>query len=157
MTMTEKGLPIRNVTADPLGGEMRKRAEEWLYNVAPDARFIGDDALMSLKYVEWPDGTEVVAYCHRQDREAVSRDIEKKGYKIAAFVDIDNVWFGGCMVKPGQYMMAKRMEQQWDNRKPYHPYNGYATAHDMMLRGMMLADEAIWNGANKRLKERNEL
>lgn len=150
--MTEKGLPIRNITADPLGGEMRQRAEEWLKDINPDARFIGDDALMKLKDTKWPKGTEVIAYCHQQDREAVSRDIEVKGYKITSFVDIDSVWFGGYVVKPGQYMMAKVIKPQWRRGlDPYRPFSIYDSAHDVMLRGMSLVDRTMWDRVNKNL------
>ncbi|MBQ9646147.1 MAG: hypothetical protein IJV24_07310 [Prevotella sp.] len=42
----EKGLPIRNITIDPVGGELRERARNFLKSIGFEARFFIDDAVI---------------------------------------------------------------------------------------------------------------
>lgn len=146
--MEEKGLPIRNITTDPMGGELRHRAIEYMKSIGHDARFIGDDALIKAVNVKWPDGTEVIVYCHKEDREIVGREVESKGCKIATFVDVDDYWLGGLVVKRGQYIMAKKESIHWNHVNDYRPFSIYDTAHEVMQRGMSMADAMIWNKVN---------
>ena len=143
--MEEKGLPIRNITIDPMGGELRHRAIEYMKSIGHDARFIGDDALIKAVTVKWPDGTEVIVYCHKEDREIVGREVESKGCKIATFVDVDDYWLGGLVVKRGQYIMTKKVEQQWDNahRRRSYIYDPHET--------MLLTSSWIWDRLFKEL------
>ena len=141
----KKGLPIRNITTDPMGGELRHRAVEYMKSIGYDARLIGDDALIKAVNVTWPDGTEVVVYCHKEDREIVGREVESKGCKIATFVDVDDYWLGGLVVKRGQYIMAKKVEHQWDNahRRRSYIYDPHET--------MLLTNSWIWDRLFKEL------
>ena len=145
----KKGLPIRNVTIDPMGGEMRHRTAEYMKSINCGARFFGDDALIKVTNETWPDGTEVVVCCHKEDREAVSRVVEQKGYKIATFVDVDDDWLGEMVVKRGQYVMTKKEPIHWNFADAKRPFGIFESAHEVMQRGMAVADSVFWRKSNK--------
>lgn len=148
----KKGLPIRNVTVDPMGGEMRHRTAEYMKSIGCDARFIGDDALIKAVNVKWPKGTEVVVYCHKEDREAVSREVEQKGYKIAAFVDVDDDWLGEMVIKRGQYVMTKKEPIDWNFADAKRPFGIFESAHEAAQRGMAIADSVFWSKLIKKME-----
>lgn len=78
-------------------------------------RWIDDVILARLKEQEnWPVGTEVIIYCHDCDREIVTAEIERKGYKVVHHVSCDQDRILDYAIQKGQYVMAQKVPVKWD-------------------------------------------
>ena len=78
-------------------------------------RWIDDAILARLKeQATWPVGTEVIIYCHDCDRETVTAEIERKGYKVVHHVSCDQDRILDHAIQKGQYVMAQKVPAKWD-------------------------------------------
>ena len=121
-------VPIGNIiVTSEIDEKLKDAADAYLKGILPDGhqpkRWIDDVILERLKEQEnWPKGTEVIIYCHNEDREAIKAEVECKGYKIAGYVSYNEIWH----LKKGQYAMAKKEVVQWN---PNTSTSHYARMH----------------------------
>lgn len=70
------------------GQQKRKPLSDYEVKIDTSMFFDKESVQRAFKQPEWPRGTEVVAYCWEEDREAVSRQVEQWGYKLDGFVNL---------------------------------------------------------------------
>jgi hypothetical protein len=83
--------------------------------IKDNLRWIDDAILARMKeQANWPAGTEVIIYCHDCDRETVTAEIERKGYKVVHYVSCDQDRILDYAIQKGQYLMAQKVPVKWD-------------------------------------------
>lgn len=114
---SQKGVPIRSFTSSsPLAKEVRESVEKFMSEIGHDVRFFSDDAIIkAFAPIIYPKGTDVIVYCHDEDRENVTKEIEKTGCKIAAFCELPE--YLKTFVGKGKYIYMKKRPHYWNPRK----------------------------------------
>lgn len=83
--------------------------------IKDNLRWIDDAILARIKeQANWPAGTEVIIYCHDCDRETVTAEIERKGYKVVHYVSCDQDRILDYAIQKGQYVMVQKVPVKWD-------------------------------------------
>lgn len=73
-----------------------------------DNRFLDPEALMKAITADWPQGADVMAVCHRKDRELVKAEIEQKyGFNVVGYVDASELPYP-LLVPEGKYSMIQK-------------------------------------------------
>ena len=86
--------------------------------IKDNLRWIDDAILARIKeQANWPAGTEVIIYCHDCDRETVTAEIERKGYKVVHYVSCDQDPILAYAIHEGQYVMCKKEKIIWYQNK----------------------------------------
>ena len=103
MSMKDENAPARGQVPDRIKDNLR-----WI-----------DDAILARmkEQANWPAGAEVIIYCHDCDRETVTAEIERKGYKVVHYVSCDQDRILDYAIQKGQYVMCKKEKIIWYQNK----------------------------------------
>lgn len=70
-----------------------------------EQEFISKDAIEKCFVLDYPKGTSVVVYCHAEDKDIVTKDVERKGYILAYIQEVDG--YLENLIKRGTYIIMK--------------------------------------------------